>query len=56
VAGPDHHISLKQCEQLNDSEGVFRKIQRQETKEYEVYRRELAKDQWDKKLPNLPDN
>ncbi|CAK8995977.1 unnamed protein product [Durusdinium trenchii] len=49
-------LILKPCTKLAPGEGVFHKIDQEETKEYQVYRRELAKDQWDKKFPYLPDN
>lgn len=56
IVAQENRVSLKPCADLQPNEGIFRKIEPQETKEYQVYRRELAKDQWDSKFPALPDN
>eukprot|EP00435_Cladocopium_sp_Y103_P033432 s812_g8.t1 len=56
IVAQENRVSLKPCADLQPNEGMFRKIEPQETKEYQVYRRELAKDQWDSKFPALPDN
>lgn len=49
-------LELKKCDALSGNEGAFRIIERQEPREYELYREELAKYQWDKVFPDLPDN
>mmetsp|Transcript_163683 Transcript_163683/g.524921 ORF Transcript_163683/g.524921 Transcript_163683/m.524921 type:complete len:754 (-) Transcript_163683:112-2373(-) len=54
--GNKHEVRKKKCEELQDGEGIFEKVDTFEPTEYKIYKEEVERHRFAELLPDLPDD